>query len=51
MLFATFNKDDKVEDIKALKLFDLCIKNDLMQPNPNLLPTGYFLRLPLYFIR
>jgi hypothetical protein len=50
MLFTTLMKTTKVEDI-ALKLFDLCIKNDLMQPNPNLLPTCYFPRLPLYFIR
>jgi hypothetical protein len=43
-------KTTKVEDI-ALKLFDLYIKNDLMKSSPNLLPTGYFLSLPLYFIR
>jgi hypothetical protein len=43
-------KTTKVEDI-ALKRFDLYIKYDLVQPNPNTLPICYFLSLPLYFIR
>jgi hypothetical protein len=38
-------------DFRVSKLSDLNIKNDLMHPNPNSLPTGYFLSLPIYFIR
>jgi hypothetical protein len=48
--FKSFLSTIIAEDI-ALKLFDLYINNDLMQPNPNSLPTCYFLSLPLYLIR